>query len=173
MKKIVLFLFLAFFQFGIIIPMGQQVIAANAIGTNTLEDTWKQFHQIHPYGFQTVALKHVDDACIFVISEPSEYVTETTLENLFSKYGGNIVIKHQPLGYEGWLGDAVGRIRFANESLFDSFTHDLFMLLYGTDYKAYYTDLDKPSDHVYFSDYRLNYSISAAELSKWEVFSVR
>ena len=169
MKKIVLFLFLAFFQFGIIIPMGQQVIAANAIGTNTLEDTWKQFRQIHPYGFQTVALKHVDDACIFVISEPSEYVTETTLENLFSKYGGNIVIKHQPLGYEGWLGDAVGRIRFANESLFDSFTHDLFMLLYGTDYKAYYTDLDKPSDHVYFSDYRLNYSISAAELSKWFV----
>lgn len=169
MKKIILFLFFAFFQFGIIIPLEQQAVAANAIGTTALEDTWKQFRQIHPYGFQTVALKHVDDACVFVISEPSEYVTETTLENLFSKYGGNIVIKHQPLGYEGWLGDAVGSIRFANESLFDSFTHDLFMLLYGTDYKAYYTDLDNPTEHVYFSDYRLNYSISAAELSKWFV----
>ncbi len=169
MKKIILFLFFAFFQFGIIIPLEQQAVAANAIGTTALEDTWKQFRQIHPYGFQTVALKHVDDACVFVISEPSESVTETTLRSLFNKYNGSMIIKHQPLGYEGWLGDAVGSVQFANDGQFNSFTHDLFMLLYGTDYKAYYTDLDNPTEHVYFSDYRLNYSISAAELSKWFV----
>lgn len=164
MKKLFLILILLILQSGLFVHSGQQAKAANL-----LEDTWKEFRSIHPYGFQTVAMKHVDENYVFVISEPSEYVTESALETLFSKYGGDMVIKHQPLGYDGWLGDAVGRIRFANDGQLDTFTHELFMLLYGTDYKAYYTDLDNPTDHVYFSDYRLNYSISAAELSKWFV----
>lgn len=152
----------------ILLASGFKLSASNGESpTLSMEDTWQQFRQIHPYGFQTVALKHVGDECVFVISEPSEDVSESSLNHLFRKYGGCMIVKHQPLGYDGWLGDAVGSIRFKDKDDFDSFTRELFNLLYGTDYKHYYTDLDHPSEHVYFSEDRLNFSISAAEIYTW------
>ena len=135
--------------------------------SKAMEETWKEFRQIHPYGYQTVAIKHIGEYCLLVISEPSENVTEAMLHDFFQNYGGSIMVKHQPLGYGGWLADVVGVVNFPKEERFNSFTQELFTLLYGTDYKAFYTDLDHPSEHVYFSEYRLNFSISAAELSKW------
>ena len=153
-----------------ILANGLQLNASNGQSpTDAMDETWQKFRQIHPYGYQTVALKHVDGECVFIISEPSESVTEGALEALFRRYGGSMTVKHQPLGYDGWLADAVGRVNFPNGEVPDNFTQDLFNLLYGTDYKAFYTDLDNPSEHVYFSEYRLNYSISAAELYKWFV----
>lgn len=132
-----------------------------------LEETWQEFRNIHPFGYQTVALKHVGNECVFVISEPAETVKQSDIAGLFAQYGGAIEVKHQPLGYDGWLADVVGSVKLENEVKFKEFENKLFVLLYGTDYKAYYTDLDNPAEHVYFSDYRLNYSISAAELYKW------
>lgn len=131
-----------------------------------MQQTWQQFRHIHPYGYQTVALKHVNGKSVVVISEPSRSVTRDALVQLFKRYGGSMTIKRQPLGYGGWLADAVGILQI-EQSSFARFTHDLFMLLYGTDYKASYLDLDQPIKHTYFSPYRLNYSISAAELSQW------
>lgn len=152
----------------VLLVRGFHLTAANELPpTNAMIDTWQEFRQIHPFGYQTVALKHVDGECVFIISEPSESVTESALDALFRRYGGRMTVKHQPLGYDGWLADAVGCI--PSDEVPDDFTKDLFNLLYGTDYKAYYTDLDNPSEHVYFSEYRLNYSISAAELYQWFV----
>lgn len=163
MKKIIIFLQVLFFYsvalFADEVPYSSKI----------MEEVWQEFRQIHPYGYQTVALKHVDDACVFVISEPSESISEDDFNSLFSAYNGEMSIKHQPIGYDGWLADVVVMVRFVDNSQFESFTHDLFVLLYGTDYKAYYTDLDNPERHVYYSEYRLNYSISAAELLKWFV----
>lgn len=163
MKKPHIILLLA-----VLLVRGFHLTAANELPpTNAMIDTWQEFRQIHPFGYQTVALKHVDGECVFIISEPSESVTESALDALFRRYGGRMTVKHQPLGYDGWLADAVGCI--PNDEVPDDFTKDLFNLLYGTDYKAYYTDLDNPSEHVYFSEFRINYSISAAELYKWFV----
>ena len=162
MTKMRFLLSLAILQICVVTAFGSQ-----SSDSNVMEQTWDEFRQIHPYGYQTVALKHVGDDCVFVISEPSESITEEMLKQLFQRYGGSMIVKHQPLGYEGWLADAVGIIHAPNDYDFNKFTQELFNLLYGTDYKAYYTDLDNPSKHVYFSENRLNYSISAAELSKW------
>lgn len=162
MKRMRFLLSLAILHIGIVAALGSQLSEPNV-----MEEVWKEFRQIHPYGYQTVALKHIGDDCVFVISEPSESITEEMLKQLFQRYGGSMIVRHQPLGYEGWLADAVGIIHAPNDYDFNKFTQELFNLIYGTDYKAYYTDLDNPSKHVYFSENRLNYSISAAELSKW------
>ena len=132
-----------------------------------LEETWKEFRQIHPFGYQAVALKHYGDTCVIIISEPAEKVKPDMLSGLFHNYGGSMIIRRQPLGYGGWLADAAGYITGADSTLFKEFTHHLFCTLYGTDYKAQYLDLDNPVKHTYFSPYRLNYSISASELTKW------
>lgn len=147
MRKILLLMLLCLLPFGVAWGKSEKKI---------MEETWKEFRQIHPYGLQTVALKHVDDLRVFVISEPSPYVTEDDLRSLFIRHGGKMEVKKQKLGHDGWLKDAVGCVEHDVDSA--AFTHDLFMLLYGTDYKAEYTDLDNPSRHVYFSPYRLNYS---------------
>lgn len=128
---------------------------------------WHEFRQNHPYGYQTVGLKHVGDDCVFIISEPSERVSERSLQGLFANYGGNFEIKKHKLGYDGWLADVVGSAHFKGNAEFDAFTDQLFKTLYGTAYKPYYLNLDNPIAHVYYSPYRLNYSISAAELNQW------
>lgn len=135
----------------------------------SMDDVWKEFRTNHPYGFQTVGLKHNGDEQIFIISEPSERVPYQAIETLFSNYSGTITIKKDSLGYDGWLADVVGSVKFKSCEQEATFKHELFTLLYGTDYKAYYTDLDKQALHSYFAPYKynLNYSITAAELSQW------
>lgn len=143
----------------------------NAKTNVTMDDVWKEFRANHPYGFQTVGLKHNGDEQIFVISEPSESVSYQTLQSLFGSYDGTVTIKKDSLGYDGWLADVVGCIKFKNSDQETEFKNKLFTLLYGTNYKAYYTDLDRPSRHSYFAPYKynLNFSITAAELKQWFV----
>lgn len=145
------------------------IFATEASINATMDNTWQTFRDNHPYGYQTVGLRHCGDDCIFVISEPAETVSPDAIDKLFKQYGGTTTIKKKEFGYGGWLSDVVGQIRFTDEKQKSDFTHDLFTLLYGTDYKAYYTDLDNPEQYVSYSHYQLNYSITAAELSTWFV----
>ena len=151
-----------------LLTLGQIMDARSRV---SMDDVWKEFRANHPYGFQTVGLKHNGDEHIFVISEPSESVSYQAIESLFGNYNGTVTIKKDSLGYDGWLADVVGAIRFKSGEQEASFKTELFNLLYGTPYKAYYTDLDKPSRHSYFAPYKynLNYSITAAELKQWFV----
>ncbi len=160
MKKLLLLLSL--------LTIGQVMDATSRV---SIDDVWKEFRANHPYGFQTVGLKHNGDEQIFVISEPSENVSFQAIESLFSNYNGTVTIKKNSLGYDGWLADVVGSIKFKSTDQESEFKNKLFTLLYGTAYKAYYTDLDKPSRHAYFAPYKynLNYSITAAELKQWFV----
>lgn len=145
-------------------PVG---LANNSIDNSLMDDTWQSFRTNHPFGYQTVGLRHEGDYCIFVISEPTESVSKDAIGYLFKQYGGESVVKQKSFGYDGWLSDIVGQVKFINKTQEDRFKRDLFTLLYGTDYKAYYLDLDHPSQQVYYSPYKLNYSISAAELTSW------
>lgn len=93
MKKIIIFLQVLFFYsvalFADEVPYSSKI----------MEEVWQEFRQIHPYGYQTVALKHVDDACVFVISEPSESISEDDFNSLFSAYNGKmsaqVIISYQ------------------------------------------------------------------------------
>lgn len=158
MKKTLIFLFFL---------LQSLSLCANPTAKFDKVSIWKEFRSIHPYGYQTVGLKHVGDDCVFVISEPSEKVSKQSIQGLFEEYGGTIDIMQQSLGYDGWMKDVVGSVHFADDYAFASFQKKLFVLLYGTDYKAYYTNLDNPNYHAYYSPYKLNYSVSAAEISKW------
>lgn len=137
---------------------------ASEVGLNA----WRSFREIHPYGYQAVGLKHDGDRCIFIISEPPSEVTDIAIKALFSRYGGSVQAIKQPIGHDGWLCDMIGELSFdGSEGKFEQFSKDLFSVLYSTDYKAYYIDLDSPKEHVYYSAHRLNYSISAAEIEQW------
>lgn len=132
---------------------------SDSLSLKMMEQTWQEFRAIHPFGMQTVALKHYGDTCVFVISEPPGWVKETDLRLLFEKYRGVLTTKSQPYGIDGMLTDAVGCAKL-DRARFAQLKKNLFTLLYGTDYKAFFTDLDHPAEHVYFSDVPLDYSFS-------------
>lgn len=142
---------------------------SSAVTTQDLETVWRDFRSNHPFGLQTVGVKHEGGECVFVISEPNENVSLEDLSSLFKRYNGIVEVKHALFGYDGWLGDAVGSIRFEDSMKEEDFRNELFRLLYGTDYKSYYLDLDHPVPHTYFAPYkfRLNHSISVADLESW------
>ena len=135
----------------------------DSISLKLMEQTWREFRAIHPFGFQTVGLKHYGDTCVFVMSEPAEWVKTEDLIALFTKYDGHLIECIQPYGYDGELHDYVGCLR---KDRIDSLLirSELFNLLYRTDYKAYYTDLDRPAKHVYFSNKNLNFNINSSNL---------
>ena len=135
-----------------------------------MEDTWREFRKIHPFGFQTVALKHWGDTCVFVMSEPSRWVKSEDLENLFLKYGGHLILGRQPFGYDGALYDAIGCAALDSVN-FKRLEKKLFNLLNGTSYKTYYkdyTNLDNPSPHVFFRDLKLEYNMPSLDWEKWK-----
>lgn len=146
------------FVFLVFVSLMPIACSNNSTAQVLMEETWREFRAIHPFGFQTVALKHYGDTCVFVMSEPDSWVKETDLKQLFNKYDGQLIIRYQPYGFDGQLTDAVGCATFDSIS-FHNFEKELFTILYKTDYKPYYTDLDNPIKHFYFSEeYNLNYS---------------
>ena len=109
-----------------------------------MEQTWKEFREIHPSCFQTIALKHYGgDTCVFVMSEPPGWVSQDSINKLFNSYGGHVGIGIHTWGYDGALKDAIGSV-VINSSKFSEFQNALFRLFYGTNYKPYYTNLDQP-----------------------------
>ena len=130
----------------------------DSISLKLMEQTWREFRAIHPFGFQTVGLKHYGDTCVFVMSEPAEWVKTEDLVALFNKYDGHLIECIQSYGYDGELHDYVGCVRKGciNSQLFKS---ELFKLLYYTDYKAYYTNLNLPAKHVFFTNEKINFFI--------------
>ena len=135
-----------------------KALPPDSLSLAMMEETWREFLEIHPFGFQTVALKHYGDTCVFVMSEPSEMVSREELGRLFSDFEGHLIACRHPFGADGALYDAAGCVRL-DSIQFPAFEKRLFTLLYGTDYKPYYTDLDDPSPHIYYSEQKLNYNV--------------
>lgn len=144
----------------IVIPLCQNIHSSTCDSTSLalMEQTWREFRAIHPFGFQTVGLKHYGDTCVFVMSEPAEWVKAEELRDLFSEYDGHLIIGRKSFGYDGGLYDAIGCAKL-NPINFKSMERNLFKLLYGTDYKPYYTDLDNPFNHIYYSNYIFDYFV--------------
>lgn len=136
-----------------------QASTCDSISPKLMEQTWQEFRAIHPFGFQTVGLKHFGDTCVFVMSEPNNWVNENDLRQLFDKYDGQLTTRYQLYGIDGQLIDAIGCAKL-DSIQFLQLEKELFNLLYRTGYKPYYTDLDHPVEHIYFSEVPLNYSIS-------------
>lgn len=145
------------------------LISWMALRASSSEEIWRQFRDNHPFGFQTVGLGHTGDESVFIVTEPSESVKFAELQDLFGRYEGVVERKRYPFGYDGWLGDAVGTVRFRDADQEREFTIQLFKILYGTDYKGYCTDLDMMVSHTYFAPYKykLNYSVTPSELEQW------
>ena len=138
-------------------PLSGQEATCDSVAEQLMEQTWREFRDIHPFGYQTVGLKHRGDTCVFVMSEPNHWVKEETLRQLFEKYHGQMALKYQHFGIDGQLTDAVGCVKL-DSGQFQKFEQEAFQLLYRTSYKPYYTDLDHPAPHVYFSPVSLNLS---------------
>lgn len=129
-----------------------------------MEKTWTEFRAIHPYSFQSVGRKYYGNTCVLVISEPAEWVKKEKLKGIFDKYQGHFIIRHQPIGIDGMLTDAVGLLKL-DTIQYTQFEKELFNLLYYTNYIPVYTDLDKPLRHIYFSDIPLNLSYTSEFLN--------
>ena len=132
-----------------------------------MEETWRVFRTIHPLGYQTVGLKKSGDTCIFVMSEPAEWVKAEELQGLFHEFGGQLIIGRKSFGYDGGLYDAIGCAKLDTLEL-KVFERHLFKLLYGSDYKPYYTDLNTPYEHVYFSSIKLDYATFLLSWDDWK-----
>lgn len=136
-----------------------QASTCDSLSQIMMEQTWKEFRAIHPFSFQTVGLKHFGDTSVYVMSEPPYWVSPDNIKELFLAYGGHMGIGKHVWGYDGVLTDAIGCVilEYKNKAEFES---RLFKLLYRTDYKPYYTNLDNPIPHAYYSLDTLNFFVN-------------
>lgn len=144
-----------------------QASTCDSLSMKLMEQTWREFRSFYPFGFQTVGLKHYGDTCMFIISEPPCWVSQDSIKVLFTSYGGHVGIGKHTFGYDGELTDVIGCI-ILNATEFDKFEQKLFSVLYGTSYKPFYTNLDKPVLQTYCLPDTLCFGLSIEELFKIE-----
>ena len=138
----------------------------NCMAYTDVQETWETFRSNNPYNIQTVGIKEYEDGSFtLIITEPSEFVTEKAIRKFMKKYNHHAVTKKCRIGIDGWMKDVVGC--FSGVKDMEKFKSELFKLLYGTDYKAYFCDLNENPRHVDFAEENLNYQISAEELRSW------
>lgn len=132
------------------------------------DSLWAAFRAKNPYNFQIAGIKqYPDHSYNILLSEPSDKVHEESLQSFFKEYNCSIKTFKQPMGYDGWLKDAVVSFNDIKSKDIPLLTSKLFDLLYGTDYKAFLLDLDNIPERTAFSSQNLNYQISAEELRTW------
>lgn len=148
------------------VPIGKSMAYADR------DSLWNSFRSVNPYNTQIVGLKeYPDGSCNLLISEPDEHVTLRSLTSLVSKFNADLNTYQIPLGYDGWLKDVVISMNDLKPSAVDRFRSVLFNHLYGTDYKAFFYDLDNPPRHVGYAFESLNYQVSSEELKNWLIDS--
>lgn len=127
------------------------------------------FRLDHSINYQIVGQKtYSDGSVMLLLTEPAEHVTLKKLNQVFAKYDVSYHVDtlSTRMGYDGWLRDAIICLdKFEGETQ-KAITSDLFNLLYGTDYKACYLDLNKSFRHPYFHK-NLNIHVSSEELKDW------
>lgn len=161
----------------IICPVVYSIITApeaieKTIAYSNSESLWNEFREANPYNVQLVGLKSYEDGShTIIISEPDEEVSTKKLNKLFKKYNACIRTFQQPLGYDGWLKDAVISFNDIKDSQLETLKSELFKLLYGTDYKSFFYDLSEMPHHVEYAFETLNYQVSDEELKMWVVDS--
>ena len=140
---------------------------------------WEDFRTKYPYNFQMIGTKEYDDGSyLMIISEPPPHVTVGDFEKIFElfrrkNFGNNIFIeyKKQPIGYDGWLRDAVVCVSGINDEQWDLLISKLTTKLYFTDYKAKESLIPLPipifKPNYLYGDY--NMQVSAPEIKKWFV----
>ena len=134
-----------------VVFVGQRSVAStcDSVLLSLMERTHLEFRKIHPYSFQTVGLRTHGDTCVLVMSEPNCWVTESDLRRLFEQERGQLITRSIPYGVDGKLSDAIGCV-VMDSAHFSVFGKKLFKFLYGSDYRPYYTDLNRLSQHVYY-----------------------
>lgn len=129
---------------------------------------WTEFRMKNPINYQTVGIKAYEDGSYNVLlSEPSPDITIRDLKRFISEYHGKVLTHQCPMGIDGWLQDAILCFNGLKDEEKDVFTSKLFTLLYGTDYKAAYEDLDDIQEHTNYIKENVHYQISAEELQQW------
>lgn len=132
------------------------------------DSLWSEFRAYNPYNFQTVGIRQYDDNSYnILLSEPNNNVTEEALKSFFKKYNCDLKTFKCKMGYDGWLKDAVVSFNDIKCKDLPKMSSKLFELLYGTDYKAAFLDLDTIPEHIAFSGQNLNYQISEDEIRTW------
>ena len=133
-----------------------------------MDALWKEFRDKNPFSFQMSGLKRYEDnSYVAIISEPTENVSEKSLQKIFKKYNCCFRTHKKKIGYDGWLRDAVISFNDASTNDIPKIAKELFKTLYGTDYKAAFMDYSVMPEHTAFSDQNLNFQISAEELRQW------
>lgn len=128
----------------------------------------KEFREKNPYNVQVAALKRYDDGSYnILLSEPSEDVSEKDLEKLFKKYNSKLKTYQTPIGFDGWIKDAVVSFNDIKDSDFPKLTSELFKLLYSTDYKAELLDFSEVPAFTAYSQSDLNMQVTEEELRSW------
>lgn len=67
---------LSFMALVILFSHKTQASTYDSISLKLMEQTCREFWAIHPFGIQTVGLKHYGDTCVFVMSEPPSWVSQ-------------------------------------------------------------------------------------------------
>lgn len=136
------------------------------------EALWNEFRSANPYNIQTVGIKSYEDGSYsVVISEPEDNIRLKDIHKLFYPYNAIDTVLSHPIGYDGWLKDIVICFNDIKETDLLKLQSRLFTLLYGTDYKAYWYDLNRMPHHVEYAFEPLNFQISDEELKDWVVDS--
>lgn len=143
----------------------------NTLAFQDRDSLWCEFREKNPYNIQMEGIrKYPDGSYNLVISEPSPAISIDRLSEVFEPYNASITTKKHPLGYDGWLKDAIICFNNIKEKDLPTLEIKVTKTLYGTDYKAHFADFSNIPQLVAFANEDLNYQVTEEELRQWFIY---
>jgi hypothetical protein len=144
------------------------VVVLTGMSSATAQENpdWKRFRDAHPLHTQVIALSPPDatKTRTLIVAEPPPHVTFEAVEKLGTGFVISVNVATHKLGYDGWVRDLVIRLPDDPAKL-DTFLAKLQRLVFHTGYKA--SVLDLPHEPSARGQHKLEFKVSAADLSRW------
>lgn len=145
---------------------------ADTPGAGAREQIWQSFRQRFPFHIQTIgkSKRQADGSYVLLVSEPPPHVTTESIKALYK--GRDVLVveeKSNQLGFDGWAKDLLIEVKKSSAVEMDTFYNRLYRHLFFTAPSSHDTalDLSVPKESVFFSNQKLNYEVSNADLDNW------
>ncbi len=143
--------------------------AEKAMAGKAYQSCWESFRQQFPYHIQTIAYADFgsDNSRVVIVSEPPSGFNIPEALNAFSHISNRSYVMTHPVGYDGWVKDAVFVVSGGSKRQRDRAMNKLYEQVYESDYKPHFLNLATVQGRPNAPVQNANYSVTAAEINQW------
>ena len=132
------------------------------------DSIYKDFRKKYRFHYQTIGMaSFADSSRMILLSDIPPHFETDSIAPIFAKFTHKVDLRRHPIGYDGYVTDAVILLGNATQENCDKLIRRLSRELFFSDYKPTVMRLPAEEKRQYFAKENIDYQITLEEFNTW------